>query len=692
MSYSVGVDIGGTFTDFVIVNDETGEINVDKYLTTTDPSDAVFEGLDALISRLEISMRDIRKIVHGTTLVTNTVIERTGAKTGLIATKGFRDILDMRREVRYDLYDLKIKFPPPLIPRYLRKEITERIMPNGKIIKPAREEEIREVVKDLVEKEGVASIAVCLMHSYTNPKHEKVVKKIMEEEFPQIYTSISNEIHPRIGEYERTSTTVVNAYVLPKIERYVDKLESGLAERGFLGEFYIMTCGGGMIKPDVAKDFPVHLLESGPVAGAVVSRYLGEKLGINNVLAFDMGGTTSKGCVIEDNVLFKAYEFEAARYHQFKPGSGIPIMTPNIKLIEIGGGGGSIVSLDERGLIQIGPKSAGANPGPACYGLGGDQPTVTDADLILGYLSPNYFLGGDIPLYLDRAEKAISEIIAKPLGIKTTEAAWGIHEKVNEDVAMAFRLHTAERGIDSRGYVLIPFGGAGPIHACRVARKLKMSKVIFPYRAGVLSSLGLLVTPILFDFTRTHRVNLNDLSFEEYQGIFDQMIKAGVDLLKRAGLPDEQIMITRLLDMRYEGQGYEIEIEIPTREMKAGEIKRLKEMFETRYQELYSLSGLSESIEIVNFKVSASGPVPEVKLVSEQVTPAETALKGSRTVFFADPNDYIDCKVYDRYKLMPGMRIEGPAVVEERESTCVLEPGTTALVDEFLNLVLEITG
>ena len=691
---SVGIDIGGTFTDFVAINDRTGSIFTGKCLSTPgDPSVGLFEGLDDLLNRLSLSAESVGRIIHGTTIAANAVIERKGAKTAYLTTRGFRDVVHMRTEARYDMYDLHFRFSEPLVPRHLCVELAERTCFDGDILTPADPDEIRAIVDDLIRKHSIESLAVCFLHSYVNPAHELLVEQIVQSDFG-LHVSISSRLLPVIKEYERATTTIVDAYIKPTVQNYLSKLEEGLAERGFSGKLYIMTCSGGLVETDIARAYPVRLLESGPAAGVIIAGYIGEESDLAKVLSFDMGGTTAKGCYVVDRMAERTEDFEVARVYRTTAGSGIPIKSPSLKLIEIGGGGGSIVQVNERGLIQVGPESAGADPGPACYGLGGENPTVTDANLLLGYLNPDYFLGGKLHLSRQNSVKVFEDCVCEAIGIKLTDAAWGTYEVVNENMASAFRLHAAERGIDYRGFVLITLGGCGPIHAQRVARKLGITTVLFPPRAGVLSALGLLVTPLSFEFAKSAVSTLEELGDSEYEKVFKTLIDQGTEILQRAGLSADSIHVVRRLDMRYAGQGWEIELALPPfrdygSAMKS-EFTELRDLFEDKYSHLYSLKLPGTPIEIVNFKVTVQGPLPRVNLKPLELSKTQGLVKSRRPVFFEKYGNYRDCPVYDRYALSPGLEIEGPAVIEEVESTCIIEPDSRARVDDFLNVVVEM--
>jgi N-methylhydantoinase A len=693
MSYRLGIDIGGTFTDFALIGEESGTKAIHKQLTTPeDPSRCVMEGIQSLLSLQKISLRQVSALVHGTTLVTNAVIERKGAVTGMITTNGFRDVLDMGRERRYDLFDLRLVFPEPLIPRGLRLEVEERIRYDGEVVFPLNLGNLRETIYQLLRRHKIESLAVCFLHSYINPVHEQKVCAFLKDQFPELYVSASSDVFPSIREYERFTTTSVNAYVQPIVDRYLNRLEEGLRTQGFQGRLYIMTSSGGTVTPDAARRFPVRMLESGPAAGVLMSAHHGALLNLSNLLSFDMGGTTAKGALIRGKTLRKNYEMEVARVHEFKQGSGLPVKTPVIDMIEIGAGGGSIAEVDERGLIRVGPRSAGADPGPACYGRGGKHPTLTDADLVLGYLDPRFFLGGKMNLDKKASEEVILKHIGSPLGMDLTASAWGIHEIVNEDVARAFRIHASERGVDYRNCSMVAFGGSGPVHASRVARKLKIPRVIFPIGAGVMSAFGLLVSPLSFDVARSFRVGLEDLTPESFNEKFQPMIEDSMKLLRQSGVKDGDVRLTRRLDLRYQGQGFEIEVLLPDTLDTQALLSRIPELFARQYEKIFSISLVDKPIEIVNWKVEAAGPHPnmEWKALSRETSCQGEAVKGRRPAYFPEEKSYIDSSVYDRYALRPGMDFEGPVLVEERESTCVVGIGEKVRVDDFYNLIIDL--
>ncbi len=517
MPARLGIDVGGTFTDLVVVDEATGGLRVGKVLTTPkDPAHGVETGMVALLGEAGVATSDVQAVVHGTTLATNALIERKGARTALVMTEGFRDSVEIRHEGRYDMYDLFIDPPSPLVPRHLRREVSERLLADGSVLRPLDEEGARRVIRELIA-EGVEAIAICLLHAYVNPVHERRLAELIREIAPDRPVSCSSEVVPEIREYERASTTSANVYVAPLLERYLEDLERRLAELGVPGQLYIMQSSGGIALPPTARRLPIRLVESGPAGGALAAALAARHRGERRMLSFDMGGTTAKACVIDDGAPLVAREFEVARADRFKKGSGLPVRVPVIEMIEIGAGGGSIARVDRLGLLKVGPDSAGADPGPACYNLGGRLPTVTDADLLLGYLDAEFFLGGRMPLDREAARRAIDEHVARPLGLDVIGAARGIHRVVNENMAAAARIHGIERGKDLRSYPLFAFGGAGPVHCWQMARILKVPRILLPFGAGAMSAYGLLAAPLTFDFVRTLRQRLDEADWDSDQ-------------------------------------------------------------------------------------------------------------------------------------------------------------------------------
>ena len=691
----IGVDIGGTFTDFALVGAGDAEMTLHKQLTTPhDPAAAVLEGIELLAARVGIGLADVAEVIHGTTLVTNAVIERKGARTGMLVTAGFRDQLDMGLEQRYDLFDLRIQFARPLVPRAWRREIGERIHWDGRVEAKLDPAEVRAAVADLVATHDIESIAVCFLHAYVDDAHEAAARRVIEAEFPGLQVSTSADVFPYMREFERWTTTTVNAYTQPGFDRYLGRLEGGLATRGFAGRLYLMSSSGGTVTPETARRFPVRMLESGPAAGVLMSALHGRRLGVDSLLSFDLGGTTAKGALVRDGRPLRNYEMEVARSYHHKRGSGLYLKLPVIDMTEIGAGGGSIAAVDERGLIRVGPRSAGAAPGPACYGRGGTQATLTDANLVLGYLDPAFFLGGAMALDRTRAEAAILEHVARPLGLDLERSAWGIHEIINEDIARAFRIHAVERGFDGRKATMVAFGGGGPIHAMGVARKLRIPRVVYPVGAGVMSALGLLASPLSFEAARSYRAPLAALDATRFAGMMEALATEASGFLIRAGLTPADIRLDRRIDLRYRGQGYELEIELPDGDAR-GLFDRLPELFAERYRTQFGVSLIDEPLEIVAFKISARGPEPAMPSShaarAAAIDPA-AARKGRRRAYLPETQAFGEVAVFDRYQLRPGHVGPGPALIEERESTVLLRSGDTVTVDESLNLVADIAA
>jgi 5-oxoprolinase (ATP-hydrolysing)/N-methylhydantoinase A len=689
--FRVGIDIGGTFTDFILFDEQDASIRLHKCLTTPqDPSQAALSGLKDLTAAAGIQIEDLGEIVHGTTLVTNAVIERKGARVGLITTEGFRDVLEIGTEQRYDIYDLFLAFPDPLAERARRLEISERVAADGEVIQPLDEESVLGAVRKLVE-DDVEAIAVCFMHSYRNPAHEVRAREIIHRHFPEISVSISSEVVAEISEYPRFVTTCANTYVQPLMDRYLRRFEKELALLGFAGAFRLMHSAGGLVSVEEARKFPIRLLESGPAGGALATAWFGKAAGQPNVIAFDMGGTTAKACMIENGMPYIASYLEAGRVHRFKNGSGLPIKAPVVDMIEIGAGGGSIAAIDEVGLLQVGPHSAGASPGPACYGAGGDKPTVTDASVALGYYDPAFFLGGRMKLDLDAAERAL-KTISEPLNLSSVEAAWGIHQVVSESMASATRIHLVEMGKDPRGYSMIGFGGAGPAFAARVARILGVREVIIPQASGAASAFGFLTAPLSVDLVRSRPMALSpDLDASTLNSVFAALTEEGRATLRSAGARDEDIVVECSADMRLIGQVHEINVPMPSGMVGAGAYGAIREAFERVYTARYTRVPAEAELEILSFRVRTRGAIP--KLSIRQAGHAEAtaaAFKGTRRAYFGE--GFVDTSIYDRYKLMTGMVVEGPAIIEERESTTLVPPGDTLTVDEAGNLRISIAA
>lgn len=690
--YRLGIDIGGTFTDFVLLDEESGEMHLNKCLTTPhNPAEGVMEGLEGLFANLGINGQDISTVIHATTLVSNALIERKGAKTALLATDGFRDVLEMGTEVRYDIYDLFLKRPEPLVPRRLRFDIPERLGPDGSVLTPLDRSSVEKITRQL-GLAGVESIAICFLHAFRNMAHEQAARDIIQRLLPDTAVSISAEVAPEIREYERMSTTVANAYVQPIIHDYVDVLEDRLKKKGVSRRLFLMLSSGGVTTTSTAKTFPIRLAESGPAAGVLAASYLSRWADVNSFVSFDMGGTTAKIGVVRDGKPSMAGMMEVAREHRFKKGSGIPVKIPVIELIEIGAGGGSIAYKDKLGLLKVGPESAGADPGPVCYSRGGEEPTVTDANVILGYLSADNFLGGTMPLDVEGARHIIRDRLAKPLALSVTEAAAGIYEVVNQNMLSAMKVHIAERGEDPRRFYLFAFGGAGPAHAYELARMLGMKGVVIPPGAGATSALGLVTTAASFEYARSYVTRLDQVDWEDLQAVFEAMEIEGRNVLQQDSNDhsDPYIEVIRSLDLRHKGQGYELNVPIPDEVFEQGSTDALKALFYANYKNKYGHAHTHLPVELITCRCVVRGPQPDVSLQQQAIASTTAAQKGERPVYFPELGDYVDTPVYERYQLGVNASIEGPAILEERECTIVAGPASMVSVDPYANLIINI--
>ena len=688
----VGVDVGGTFTDLVLHDPRRNIVHTGKLLTTPDdPSEAIVHGVERILREADLKSGVVHSIVHGTTLVTNTVIERTGATVGLITTEGFRDVIEVGRETRYDLYDLFLEAPPTLVPRHRRREVRERMDFEGQVLLPLDEAAVAATAQDLIERDGAEAIAISFLHAYRNPQHERRAADIVRSAFPDLPLTLSSQVAPEIREFERTSTACANAYVQPLMRRYLDRLETRLAEIGFAGRLYVMLSGGGIAAVQEAKDFPIRLIESGPAAGAMAASFLAKLAGVDKVVSFDMGGTTAKMCLVENGAPDHKFDFEAGRVRRFVKGSGLPLKVSVVDMIEIGAGGGSIARVEPAsGLMKVGPRSAGAKPGPVCYGRGGQEPTVTDADLVLGRLNPDYFLGGEMHLDLDKVLGVFKHGVAHALKIPTMDSALGVQRIVDETMAAATRMHLAEKGRDPRRYTLIAFGGAGPVHAYNLARLLKMKRILVPLGAGVASALGFLVAPPATDMARSYVARLERLDFDHVNALFAEMTEEGVRLLREAGANPAAIALKPSADMRHVGQGFEIPVPLPSTKLGAADLPAMREAFFASYEERFGRIVEDTPIEALSWRLACVAPGQDIRISRD--TPKDAAAKaqrGTREVLF-DGVGTLSCVVYDRYALAPGATFAGPALVEERESTCCVGPDAKVSVDQFLNLVIEL--
>ncbi len=690
--WRLAVDIGGTFTDIVLFDASTGRVVVDKTLTTPSaPLDGVRTGVTQLLGKAGVRPADITKpIVHATTLVTNALIEGKIGRAGIVTTAGFGDTLLIRNEHRYDMYDLQIEFPAPPVPRDRVVEIAERTDPQGRVVETPSEDDLVEIVARL-RAADVQAVGVCLINSYANPANERLVAEHLRTELG-VPVCISSDISPQIREYPRMITTACNAATMPIIGPYLDELQKWLAAEGFGGSVLMMLSNGGVVSAGDAARAPIRLVESGPAAGALAGSWFARRMGEDRLLCFDMGGTTAKSCLIVDGEPELTNTFEVARIYRFKKGSGFPVSVPSVDLVEIGAGGGSQARVDDLGLLKVGPESAGADPGPACYGRGGTKPAVTDADLTLGMLDASFFLGGDMALDLGACTAALGSV-AGPLGLSEADTAAGIHELVNQNMAAASRMHAVEMGADLRGITVLAFGGAGPVHACGVAELLESPRVVFPVNASVLSAFGTLVTPVRIDLARSMVRTLSGIDPAERDALLDELRDEGRRVLAAAGVAPDAIRFRYGLDARYQGQGNEITIWVgessddrwPTTDAE------VTELFEADYRRIYGLTIPDVGVEAVTWRLSAYAPAAAV-----EPTTVVSAATGSpirtRPVRFARGVDAVDTPVYRRGDLGLGQTIDGPAIVEERETTAVIRPGWTASVLADGSLLAERAG
>ncbi len=679
MSYSLAVDIGGTFTDAVLRGAD-GSLTVDKTLTThQDLLEGFFRAVDLVLTKAGVGPREVDGVVvHATTVVTNALIERKGPPTAMIITKGFRDVLSIRNEHRYEMYDPQIEFADPLIPRDLTFEVDERMLADGAVLRGVDPAEVEVLIPQMRAK-GVVSAAICLINGFRNGANEQAIAEVLRAKAPDLYLSLSSSVAPQIREYPRASTTAINAYTAPITEPYLRGLSAGLEAAQVANRPLIMLSSGGVIGAEVAGRNPVRMIESGPAAGALAAAFYAERLGLERLMSFDMGGTTAKACLIEDNKPLVTGAFEVDRMYRFCEGSGMPLTIPSIDMIEIGAGGGSIASVDDLGLLKVGPRSAGSQPGPACYGRGGSDPTVTDADLVLALLDGDNFLGGDMPLDRPAAEAAIDRLGAR-LGTSRAQTAGGVYRVVAETMAGAARAHATDRGVDHRGLPLLAFGGAGPVHACAVGELLQSTAVIFPPQASVLSAFGALVTPVRLDLVRSALGQLDDLDWDEVERLLGEMTGEALEALVEAGAEPDSVRWRVGADLRYVGQQNEVGIGFERDPREARDAGLIRRTFEAAYFAQYGVNPSHVPIEIVSWRLTAQGPENVFEAAG---VPAATpgAPKSERLVpLWTDAGP---AKVYDRAALALGQTITGPALIEERETTIVLPPGWTGVVDEI---------
>jgi len=679
-SIRLGVDIGGTFTDVAL---EVGERRFTaKGLTTPRaPEEGVLSIVRMVIAAAGIVPGDVHLIIHGTTLATNALIERKGAKTALLTTEGFRDVVEIRHENRFEQYDVNIDLPPPLVPRRLRLPIRERIDAQGAVQVPLDDASVTRAI-DTLAGQDVEAVAIGFLHSFTNPDHERRVGDAVARRLPDLPVTLSSEVSPEMREYERFSTACANAYLQPLMGSYMTRLESELARAGFHCPMLLMTSGGGITTTETAIRFPVRLVESGPAGGAIFAAAIARQNGLDQVVSFDMGGTTAKICFIDKARAQSARMFEVARIYRFAKGSGLPLRIPVIEMVEIGAGGGSIASVDSLGRIAVGPRSAGSEPGPVCYRRGGSEPTVTDADVALGRIDPTTFSGGKMMLDGDGAKQAIAERIGAKLNLSDEHAALGISEMVDENMANAARVHAIESGKDLRPRTLIAFGGAAPLHAARVAEKLGIGRVLIPANAGVGSAVGLLRAPVAYEIVRGRLMRLQNFEAAAANRLLAEM-RAEAEAIVRRGAPDASLNEQRSAFMRYRGQGHEIAVELPVRDFTAADRAAITALFEDAYRRLYSRPIPGVEMEILSWVVSLSAPVEGALAVAVDCQASEPKQRGRRPVFDPQEGEFQDVPIYWRADLKPGARVAGPAVIAEDDTSTVVSARFDACIDKF---------
>ncbi|MFZ0260818.1 MAG: hydantoinase/oxoprolinase family protein [Pseudolabrys sp.] len=676
----IGVDIGGTFTDVAL---EVGHRRFTaKTLTTSRaPEEGVLVALRSVLSEAGVDPGEVGVVIHGMTLATNALIERKGAKTALLTTEGFRDVVEIRHENRFEQYDVNIDLPLPLVPRRRRLPICERINAQGEILQVLDESSVARAIETLAA-EDVEAVAIGFLHSFTNPAHEHRVGDAIARALPNIAVTLSSDVSPEMREYERFSTACANAYLQPMIGRYLANLERNLQRAGFRCPMLLMTSGGGITSVETAIRFPVRLVESGPAGGAIFASCVARQNGLDEVVSFDMGGTTAKICLIDKSQPQTARAFEVARIYRFLKGSGLPLRIPVIEMVEIGAGGGSIARVDTLGRIVVGPDSAGSDPGPVCYGRGGTEPTVTDADVVLGRIDPAAFSGGKMNLDVVSAKRVATERIGSKLDLATEHAALGISEIVDENMANAARVHAIESGKDLRSRTLIAFGGAAPLHAARVAEKLGIARVLVPANAGVGSAIGLLRAPVAYEVVRGRLIRLSAFDASAANRLFSEM-RLEAEAIVRRGAPDAGLTERRSAFMRYGGQGHEIGVQLPVREFSAADKATLTQVFETAYRRLYSRPIPGIEIEILSWVLTLSAP-SEGELAKSAATKSHKPKPdGHRPVFDPGTGEFLEVPIFWRPDLEPGAELTGPAVIAEDETSTVISPLFGARIDRF---------
>jgi len=675
ISVKLGVDIGGTFTDVVL---EAGaDLHTVKVLTTpTAPEEAILDGINQVCAKSGIAPATVSMIIHGTTLATNALIERRGAKTALITTKGFRDVIEMRTESRFEQYDLNLKLPEPLISREHRYVVEERIGAQGQVLIPLDRGEVEQLAQT-IKAGGYDSVAVGLIHSYLNDAHERLIGDMLSDALPELTVSLSSEVSPQMREYERFNTACANAYVKPSMKAYLSRLTRRLAEIDIAAPVFLMHSGGGIISLESATEFPVRLVESGPAGGAIFAAHIASRYGLDRVLSFDMGGTTAKICLIRDQSPKTSRVFEVARSYRFKKGSGMPISIPVIEMVEIGAGGGSLAHVDSLRQIRVGPESAGSEPGPACYQTGGTRPAVTDADLVLGRLDPDDFAGGTIKLSTEASCAALHTAVGEELALDDQTAAFGVSEVVDENMANAARVHAVENGEDLAGYTMIAFGGAAPLHAGRLCEKLGIDRMLVPPGAGVGSAIGFLRAPFSFEATQSVYMRLSEFSARAVETVLGELQDEAAQFVRSCDTVSELEFQFRAY-MRYVGQGWEIPVDLTLEQARAPDQKSFQDIFEAAYSNLFGRIVDGLDIEITSWAVKASTPVPPVAPVAPVGEATSIEATARRRIFNPSGGEMVDAAVVERDKLEPSAELTGPAVITERETSVIVPVGFTA--------------
>ncbi len=693
----VGIDIGGTFTDIVFLSPD-GTVSTHKTLSTpSDYSQAIRDGVHALLQHAGFAAGDISEVLHGTTVATNAILEGKGAKTGLITTKGFRDVLEIRRMRSNRLYDISWQKPKPLVPRAWRREVTERLDHRGEVLEPFDADEARREVQRLIDA-GVEAVAVCFLHAYANPSHEQRVGDILAEAAPHLSVSLSSQVLPEMKEYERTSTTVINAYVRPVVQRYLQAMARHLEALGVEAPLLIMQSNGGLMPAEAAREAPMHIIESGPAAGVTGALTMGRRMGIENIITLDIGGTTAKTSLIENGELTRSPEYEVGGGmnvgHRLLKGGGYLLRVPSVDIAEVGAGGGSLAWVDRGGSLHVGPQSAGASPGPACYDLGGEAATLTDANVVLGYINPGALAGGHLRLNADLAHRAMSRDVAQPLDVDVVDAAWAIHRLADATMVRALRAVSTERGRDPRQFTLFAFGGKGPAHAIGIAKALQISRVVVPPVPGLFSSLALLFSEVEHHFSQTFFDAAASIDPAPLQQILDRLLQQAQQQLQSDGYPDERAQLTAFADMRYGGQNSELTIPLPSTQLTPHTVAALQEDFAREHLQMYGYRSDGEPVQLMALRVVARGladatRVPSELRISEADLVSDRTRHESRQAYFGPELGWLETPIIGRQTLTDAP-MDGPLIVEEYDATTVIPPGCTASLDRWSNIVIDI--